>query len=72
MGSQVKQIVSGIKAYYSPEEMVGKQVMVLVNLKPAKLAGVLSEGMLLCAEDFEGNLALLTAEKNMPAGALIS
>lgn len=71
VGSQVKQIVSGIKAYYTPEEMVGKQVMVLVNLKPAKLAGVLSEGMLLCAEDAEGNLALVTPEKSMPAGAEI-
>lgn len=71
IGSEVKQIVSGIKAYYTPEEMVGKQVMVLVNLKPAKLAGVLSEGMLLCAEDEEGNLALVTPEKPMPAGAEI-
>ncbi|PWJ50168.1 methionine--tRNA ligase [Faecalicatena contorta] len=71
IGSQVKQIVSGIKAYYKPEEMVGKKVMVLVNLKPAKLAGVLSEGMLLCAEDAEGNLALMTPEKTMPAGAEI-
>ena len=72
IGSQIKQIVSGIKQYYSAEEMVGKKVMVLVNLKPAKLAGVLSEGMLLCAEDAEGNLALLTPEKEMPAGAEIS
>ena len=72
IGSQVKQIVSGIKQYYSPEEMVGKKVMVLVNLKPAKLAGVLSEGMLLCAEDAEGNLALMTPEKDMPAGAEIA
>ncbi|MGN0244298.1 MAG: methionine--tRNA ligase [Lachnospiraceae bacterium] len=71
VGSQVKQIVSGIKAHYTAEEMVGKKVMVLVNLKPAKLAGVLSEGMLLCAEDAEGNLALMTPEKNMPAGAEI-
>ena len=71
VGSQVKQIVSGIKAHYTPEEMVGKKVMVLVNLKPAKLAGVLSEGMLLCAEDADGNLALMTPEKNMPAGAEI-
>ena len=71
IGSQVKQIVSGIKAYYTPEEMVGKKVMVLVNLKPAKLAGVLSEGMLLCAEDADGNLALMTPEKEMPAGAEI-
>ncbi len=71
IGSQVKQIVSGIKAHYTPEEMVGKKVMVLVNLKPAKLAGVLSEGMLLCAEDAEGNLALMTPEKPMPAGAEI-
>ena len=71
IGSQVRQIVSGIKAHYSPEEMVGKKVMVLVNLKPAKLAGVLSEGMILCAEDAEGNLALVTPEKNMPAGAEI-
>ncbi len=71
VGSEVKQIVSGIRKYYSPEEMVGKKVMVLVNLKPAKLAGVLSEGMLLCAEDAEGNLALVTPEKPMPAGAEI-
>ncbi len=76
--SQVKvqgrtlQIVSGIKNYYTPEQMVGKKVVVITNLKPTKLAGVLSEGMLLCAEDFEGNLALLTAEKDMPAGAMIS
>ena len=63
IGSQVKQIVSGIRKHYTPEEMVGKKVMVLVNLKPAKLAGVLSEGMLLCAEDAEGNLALMTPEK---------
>ena len=72
IGSQVKQIVSGIKAHYTPEEMVGKKVMVLVNLKPAKLAGVLSEGMIICAEDAEGNLALMTPEKNMPAGAPIA
>ncbi len=72
VGSQVKQIVSGIKKEYSAEEMVGKKVMVLVNLKPAKLAGVLSEGMLLCAEDAEGHLSLMTPEKNMPAGAEIS
>ena len=71
IGSQVKQIVSGIKQHYSAQEMVGKKVMVLVNLKPAKLAGVLSEGMILCAEDSEGNLALLTPERNMPAGAEI-
>ncbi|MCI8940828.1 MAG: methionine--tRNA ligase [Dorea sp.] len=71
VGSQVRQIVSGIKKYYSAEEMVGKKVMVLVNLKPAKLAGVLSEGMILCAEDAEGNLALMTPEKEMPAGAEI-
>ena len=71
IGSQVKQIVSGIRKYYSPEEMVGKKVMVLVNLKPAKLAGVLSEGMLLCAEDENGELALMTPEKSMPSGAEI-
>lgn len=71
IGSQVKQIVSGIKAHYSPEEMVGKKVMVVVNLKPAKLAGVMSEGMLLCAEDAEGNLSLMVPEKTMPAGAEI-
>ena len=71
VGSQVKQIVSGIKAHYTPEEMVGKKVMVLVNLKPAKLAGIVSEGMLLCAEDAEGNLALVAPEKEMPAGAEI-
>ena len=72
IGSQVKQIVSGIKAHYTSEEMVGKKVMVLVNLKPAKLAGVLSEGMLLCAEDADGNLSLMVPEKDMPAGAEIS
>ena len=71
IGSQVKQIVSGIKAYYTPEEMVGKKVMVLVNLKPARLAGVLSEGMLLCAEDADGRLSLVVPEKEMPAGAEI-
>ena len=71
IGSQVRQIVSGIKAHYSAEEMVGKKVMVLTNLKPAKLAGIMSEGMILCAEDAEGNLALLTPEKDMPAGAEI-
>ncbi len=71
IGSQVKQIVSGIRKDYSPEDMVGKKVMVLVNLKPAKLAGVLSEGMLLCAEDADGNLSLMTPEKKMPSGAEI-
>ena len=71
IGSQVRQIVSGIKAHYSPEEMVGKKVMVVVNLKPAKLAGVMSEGMLLCAEDGDGNLSLMIPEKDMPAGAEI-
>ena len=71
IGSQVRQIVSGIAKHYKPEEMVGKKVMVLVNLKPAKLAGVLSEGMILCAEDAEGNLALVKPEKDMPAGAEI-
>ncbi|MCI8834521.1 MAG: methionine--tRNA ligase [Ruminococcus sp.] len=71
IGSQVKQIVSGIKAEYSPEEMIGKKVMVLVNLKPAKLAGVLSEGMLLCAEDAAGNLSLVIPEREMPSGAEI-
>ena len=71
IGSQTRQIVSGIKKYYSAEEMVGKKVMVLVNLKPAKLAGVLSEGMLLCAEDADGNLSLMTPERKMPSGAEI-
>ena len=71
IGSQVKQIVSGIKGHYTAEEMVGKKVMVLVNLKPAKLAGVLSEGMLLCAEDADGNLSLMVPEKKIPAGAEI-
>ncbi len=71
IGSQTRQILSGIKAYYSAEEMVGKKVMVVTNLKPARLAGMLSEGMLLCAEDAKGNLALLTPEKDMPAGAEI-
>ena len=71
IGSQVRQIVSGIKAHYKPEEMVGKKVMVVTNLKPAKLAGLMSEGMILCAEDAEGNLSLMTPEKEMPAGAEI-
>jgi methionyl-tRNA synthetase len=71
IGSKVKQIVSGIRKDYTPEEMVGKKVMVLVNLKPAKLAGVLSEGMLLCAEDENGVLSLMTPEKEMPSGAEI-
>ena len=71
IGRQVKQIVSGIKSHYSAEEMVGKKFMVVTNLKPAKLAGLLSEGMILCAEDAEGNLALMTPEKDMPAGAEI-
>ena len=71
IGHEVRQIVSGIKAHYSPEEMVGKKVMVVTNLKPAKLAGVLSEGMILCAEDAEGNLSLMIPEKEMPAGAEI-
>jgi methionyl-tRNA synthetase len=71
VGSQVRQIVSGIKANYTPEQMVGKKVMVVTNLKPAKLAGILSEGMLLCAEDAEGNLGLMIPEKDMPAGAEI-
>ncbi len=71
IGSQTKQIVSGIHKYYEPEEMVGKKVMVLANLKPTTLAGVVSEGMLLCAEDAEGNLALMVPEKHMPAGAEI-
>ena len=71
IGSQVRQIVSGIKAHYTPEQMVGKKVMVVTNLKPAKLAGVMSEGMLLCAEDAEGNLALMTPDKDMPPGAEI-
>ncbi len=71
IGSQVRQIISGIKAHYTPEEMVGKKVMVVVNLKPAKLAGILSEGMLLCAEDADGNLSLMVPEKEMPAGAEI-
>jgi methionyl-tRNA synthetase len=71
IGSQVKQIVSGIKAHYTPEEMVGKKVMVVVNLKPATLAGMLSEGMLLCAEDADGTLALMVPEKPMPSGAEI-
>ena len=72
IGNQVKQIVSGIKPHYTPDDMVGKKVMVLVNLKPAKLAGVLSEGMLLCAEDENGNLSLMTPEKDMPSGAEIA
>lgn len=71
IGSQVKQIVSGIKAFYSPEEMVGKKVMVLVNLQPREIAGMMSEGMLLCAEDADGKLSLMTPERLMPAGAEI-
>ncbi len=67
----MRQIISGIKHSYSPEEMVGKRVMVVTNLKPAKLAGLLSEGMILCAEDADGKLSLMTTEKEMPAGAEI-
>ena len=69
IGSEVKQIVSGIKAWYTPEEMVGKKVMVVTNLKPAKLAGLLSEGMILCAGDDEDNLALMVPEKDMKPGS---
>ena len=69
IGSEVRQIVSGIKGSYSPEEMVGKKVMVLVNLRTAKLAGIDSEGMILCAEDPDGGLSLMVPEKDMPAGA---
>ncbi|MDR1017446.1 MAG: methionine--tRNA ligase subunit beta, partial [Lachnospiraceae bacterium] len=72
IGNQVKQIVSGIKKSYSPEEMVGKKVMVLNNLKPAKLAGLLSEGMIICAEDAEGKLGIMVSEKDMPSGAEIA
>ena len=71
VGSEVKQILSGIKQHYSAEEMVGKKVMVLVNLQPREIAGMTSEGMLLCAEDAEGKLALMTPERPMPAGAEI-
>ena len=71
VGGETKQILSGIRAWYTPEEMVGKKVMVLVNLKPAKMAGLVSEGMLLCAEDAEGNVVLMTPEKNMPSGSEI-
>ena len=71
IGDSVKQIVSGIKAYYSPEEMVGKKVMVLLNLKPATLAGVVSKGMILCAEDQDGNLSVMTPEKDMESGSEI-
>ena len=71
IGSETKQIVSGIRKYYSPEEMVGKKVMVLVNLKPAKLAGILSEGMILCAEDENGDLAVMKPEKNFSSGSEI-
>ena len=71
IGNQVRQIVSGIRKHYSPEEMVGKKVMVVTNLKPATLAGVKSEGMILCAEDADGNLSLMVPEKKMPAGAEI-
>ena len=71
IGSEVRQILSGIKQYYKPEEMVGRKVMVVTNLKPATLAGMTSEGMLLCAEDTDGNLSLMTPEKPMPAGAEI-
>ena len=72
VAGKVLQIVSGIKSYYKPEDMVGKKVVVITNLAPANLAGVLSEGMLLCAEDEEGRLALLTADKDVPAGSMIS
>ena len=69
IGSETRQIISGIKAWYKPDQMVGKKVMVVTNLKPAKLAGMLSEGMILCAEDDEGNLALMTPEKDIKPGS---
>ena len=69
IGSETRQIVSGIKAWYKPDQMVGKKVMVVTNLKPAKLAGMLSEGMILCAEDDEGNLALMIPEKDIKPGS---
>ena len=72
VGDQTRQIVSGIKKWYKPEEMVGKKVMVLLNLKPAKLAGVLSEGMLLAAEDADGNICLMRPEKDLPSGSEIA
>ena len=72
VAGRVLQIVSGIKNYYSPEQMVGKKVVVITNLQPARLAGVESQGMLLCAEDAEGNLTLLTTETDVPAGSMIS
>ena len=71
IGNLTKQIVSGIKSSYSASEMVGKKVMVLLNLKPATLAGIVSEGMLLCAEDADGKLALVSPEKDMPSGSEI-
>ena len=71
IGNQVRQIVSGIKKYYTPEEMVGKKVMVLLNLKPAKMAGLESQGMLLCAEDTEDHVVLMTPEKDLPEGSVI-
>ena len=71
IGNEVRQILSGIKSSYSPEEMVGKKVMVITNLKPAKLAGMMSEGMILCAEGDEGQIVLMTPEKDVPAGSLI-
>ena len=71
IGSSVRQILSGIKASYSPEEMVGKKVMVLVNLQPREIAGLMSEGMILCAEDAEGKLAIMVPDREMPAGAEI-
>ncbi len=71
IGNTTRQILSGIKAWYSPEQMVGKKVMVLLNLKPAKMAGLESEGMILCAEDADGNVVLMTPEADVPAGAEI-
>ena len=69
IGSETRQILSGIKAWYKPEDMVGRKVMVVTNLKPAKLAGMVSEGMILCAEDDEGNLALMTPAKDIKSGS---
>ena len=71
VGGGTRQILSGIKQYYKPEELVGKRVMVLVNLKPREIAGQMSEGMILSAADEDGNLAVMTPERFVPAGSEI-
>lgn len=71
VGGEIRSVVSGIAKYYTPEEMVGKKVVLVTNLKPVKLCGVLSEGMILCAENADGTLSLLSPERDTESGAKV-